>query len=126
MSDFFSLLVPFLEVTVSIIKTVKQSDNSTNNKCSEEYTDATARCIMHPNLITRLGMKEGNIRLETDYGNVILKAIPNAEDTVPEDLVLVPFGPWAQKVTTLSADGRLIKNLEAKIRTSKEDIQKFC
>lgn len=126
MSDFFSLLVPFLDVTVSIIKTVKQSDNSTNNKCTAEYTDATARCIMHPNLITRLGMKEGNIQLETDHGKVTLEAIPNTEETVPEDLVLVPFGPWAQKITTISADGLLIKNLKAKIRTSKEDIQKFC
>ncbi|MHA1145462.1 MAG: molybdopterin dinucleotide binding domain-containing protein [Candidatus Helarchaeota archaeon] len=125
MSDFFSLLVPFLDVTLSIVKMVKQGDLAMKNKCSTEYMDAAAICMMHPNLIKRLGMKEGNVELQTDHGRVVLKATSNPEEEVPEDLVLVPYGPWAQELTNTSKDGLIMKNLKAKIRTSKEEIQKY-
>ncbi|MHC1590511.1 MAG: molybdopterin dinucleotide binding domain-containing protein [Candidatus Helarchaeales archaeon] len=126
MSDFFSLLVPFLDVSVCIVKTVRQGDLSQKSKCSEEYLAAVSECIMHPNLIKRLGIKEGNVELETEHGKVVLKAVPNPEEEVPEDVVLVPFGPLANRLTSLSEDGLVIKMLKGKIRTSKEPVSSIC
>jgi len=55
--------------------------------------------LLHPNDLKRLGLgiKEGNIKIISKSGSVVVKALNNEFET-SEGVIVIPNGPWASKL----------------------------
>ena len=74
-------------------------------KLSEEYLESVILCQVDPNDLKALGIKENtNVKVSTDYGSVILKAVKSARAPHPK-LVFIPYGPWASLIMNPETEG---------------------
>lgn len=95
--DFFKSLVPQIEILVTLARTINLEKTARYGKLSQEYFENSAICMVHPNDMKRLGIKEGNIKITTKSGSVVVKAIDNEFET-SEGVMVIPNGPWANKL----------------------------
>ncbi|MFX1451567.1 MAG: molybdopterin dinucleotide binding domain-containing protein [Promethearchaeota archaeon] len=124
MSDnesFYSYLVPKLNLLASIVRTVPQSIINEKSISSAEYQNALAICLVHPNDMKLLGIKEGNLKLSSEFGSVIVKAIESEKDTT-EGIIFLPLGPWANQISGAINKKLQIKNLKVKVEVTKDEI----
>lgn len=119
--SFYSFLVPKLQLSASIVRTVPQSVISDKSISSSEYLDAMAICLVHPNDMKLLGIKEGNLRLTSKFGSVVVKAI-KSEKASEEGIIFLPLGPWANQISGAVEKNLHLKNLKIKVEVTKDKI----
>ncbi len=95
--EFYKSLVPQIEILVTRARTINLEKTARYGKLSQEYFENSAICLIHPNDMKRLGIKEGNIKITTESGSVVVKALNNEFET-SEGIIVIPNGPWANKV----------------------------
>jgi formylmethanofuran dehydrogenase subunit D len=122
--DFYKSLVPQIEVIVVIGRTINSEKTARYGKLSTEFFKNAAICLIHPTDSKRLGMKEGNIKIHTKNGSVVVKAVVNEFET-SEGMIVIPCGPWANKII----DEKVFQTgqpwFHANIETTKEEILKL-
>jgi formylmethanofuran dehydrogenase subunit D len=119
--DFYKSLVPRIEVLVNIGRIINLEKTARYGKLSQEYQENAAVCLIHPSDLKTLGMKEGNVKVTTKTGSVVLKAIKNEFET-SEGVVVIPSSPWANR---LISEENFQQNqiwFKASIETTKESI----
>ena len=87
-----------MKVILNTGRTVWQGEAIESGKDLQMYVDYAAKCDMSPNQFEELGIKEGdNVEIISEHGDVVLKAV-KAKEALPEGMVYVPMGPWANRV----------------------------
>ncbi|VUT27579.1 MAG: formylmethanofuran dehydrogenase subunit D [Candidatus Syntrophoarchaeum sp. GoM_oil] len=91
------------EVILITGRTLKQGSNL-ENKMSDDYFDAVARCEMNEGLLNEVGASEGDVvKVSTEFGDVTVNAAK--DDGLPEGLAFIPMGPWANAVVDTETGG---------------------
>jgi formylmethanofuran dehydrogenase subunit D len=80
-----------------------------------------AVCLIHPSDLKTLGIKEGNVKVTTKSGSVVLKAIKNEFET-SEGIIIIPNGPWANRLISEELYQQNQLWFKANITTTKEEI----
>ena len=90
--------MPRQKVSLLTGRTIDQGKGKEMGKLSKEYLESVVICQMDPNDMKSLGVKENsNIKVTTDSGSVVLKAVKSARSPHPR-VVFVPYGPWASLI----------------------------
>jgi len=90
--------MPKLKVSLLTGRTIDQGKGKEMGKLSKEYLESVVICQIDPNDMKSLGVKENtNVKVTTDFGSVILKAVKSARAPHPK-VVFVPYGPWASLI----------------------------
>ena len=93
-----------LKVTLLTGRTIEQGVGKERGKASEDYFESVAVCYIDPEDMKRLGIREGtNVRVSTDYGSVILKALKSPRGP-HAGVVFIPYGVWANAVVSTETD----------------------
>ncbi len=119
--DFYKSLVPQIELIVTFGRTINLEKTARYGKLSQEYFGNAAVCLMHPNDLKKLGIKEGNLKISTKVGSVVVKVIQTEFET-SEGVIVIPNGPWANK---LMDEKKFQQNqlwVKASIETTKEEV----
>jgi len=104
--------MPKLKVSLLTGRTVDQGKGKEYGKLSEEYQQSVAICQMDPDDMKLIGVKENNnVRVITDFGSVVLKAVKSASTPHPK-VVFVPYGPWASIVMNPKTHGTGMPSLK--------------
>ncbi|MHA1299165.1 MAG: molybdopterin dinucleotide binding domain-containing protein [Candidatus Helarchaeota archaeon] len=119
--SFYSFLVPKVKVLASVVRTVSQSVISDKSITSSDYKDALAICLVHPKDMKVLGIKKGNLKITSEFGSVVVKAI-ETEKEIEEGNIIIPLGPWANQITGAGDKQLQLKNLEVKVEVVSEDV----
>ncbi|MHA1266552.1 MAG: molybdopterin dinucleotide binding domain-containing protein [Candidatus Helarchaeota archaeon] len=119
--DFFKTLVPQMEFMVVIGRTINQEKTARYGKLSNEYFENSAICLMHPNDVKKLGMKEGKVKITTKVGSVVVRAESDEFET-SEGVIVIPFGPWANKLIDESEFKEDHLWFKASVETTNEEI----
>ncbi|MFX1293514.1 MAG: hypothetical protein ACFFD2_01455 [Promethearchaeota archaeon] len=122
--EFYKGLIPYLEIIVTIGRTISLEKTARYGKLSPEYFENSAICLIHPNDLKRLGKKEGNLKITTKSGSVVVKGVSNEFET-SEGIIVIANGPWANK---LIDEEHFQKNqlwFKANIETTEEEVLKL-
>lgn len=95
--EFYKSLVPQIDVIVTIGRTINLEKTARYGKLSSEYFENSAICLIHPNDLKKLGVKEGNLKITTESGSVIVRAVSSEHET-SEGIIVIANGPWANKL----------------------------
>lgn len=120
-NSFYSFLVPKLKLLASIVRTVPQSIIIDKAITSTEYVDTLAICLVHPHDMKLLGIKEGNLRLTSEFGTVVVKAIESEKDT-EKGIIFLPLGPWANQISGADNMNLQLKNFEVMVEVTKDEV----
>lgn len=114
-----------MNVILNTGRTVWQGQAIESGKDLKMYIDYAAICNMSQNQLDELGIKEGdNIEILSDYGDVIVKAV-KAREELPEGMVYVPMGPWANRVIRPNTDSTAtpsFKNIPVEINPTDKPV----
>ncbi len=106
-------------------RTVWQGQAIESGKDLQMYVDAAAICYMNQEQMEELGVKPGsNIKIVSEYGDVVVKVVPNVE-TLPEGMLYVPMGPWANRVIRPITDSTAtpsFKNIPVDVTPTEEAV----
>jgi len=94
-------------ITINLLtgRTIDQGASMEAGKEKERYTVACAIVEMNADDLKRLGiMKNTNVRVSSDFGTVIVKAVEARERLNPGE-AYIPMGPWANSVVSLRTHG---------------------
>ncbi|NVM55931.1 MAG: hypothetical protein HWN66_19680 [Candidatus Helarchaeota archaeon] len=119
--EFYKGLVPHIEIIVTIGRTINLEKTARYGKLSQEYFENSAICIIHPNDMKRLGEKERNLKITTESGSVVVKAIISESETSAGNIV-IPNGPWANKLIDEKTFQENQMWFSATIQTTKEKV----
>jgi formylmethanofuran dehydrogenase subunit D len=104
--------MPKLRISLLTGRTIGQGIGKEYGKLSEEYQQSVATCEIDPNDMNRLGVRENdNVRVSTDFGSIVVKAIESARSPHPE-VVFIPYGPWANRVVDPRTHGTGMPSLK--------------
>ena len=116
--------MPKLKVSLLTGRTVDQGKEKEYGKLSEEYQQSVAICQIDPDDMKSLGIRENsNVKVITDFGSVVLKAVKSARAPHPK-VVFIPYGPWASIVMNPKTHGTgmpSLKGLTAEIEPSPQE-----
>jgi len=91
-----------IEVEVITGRTIDQG-KTVEEKFSQEYFNAVSYCEINEKDFKKLGLKDGDrIKVNTEFGEVTVFA---RIGDVPEGVVFIPMGPYANKVISDDTDG---------------------
>ncbi len=90
-----------MKATLITGRTIKQGVNL-ENKTSSDYMEATACCELNSKDAELLG-KPKNVKVKTEYGEVIVKLKENNGN--PAGIAFIPMGPWANAVVDPDTKG---------------------
>jgi formylmethanofuran dehydrogenase subunit D len=114
-----------LKVTLLTGRTIEQGVGKERGKSSEDYFASVAVCYVDPQDLKRLGIKEGtNVRVSTDYGSVILKALKSPRGP-HAGVVFIPYGVWANAVVSTETDSGgmpSLKGIPAEIQPAADKV----
>jgi formylmethanofuran dehydrogenase subunit D len=119
--DFYKTLIPSIDVLVDIGRTINLEKMSMYGKLSQEYFENSAVCLIHPNDLKKLGIKEGNLKITTKSGSVVLKAVKNEFET-SEGIIVIPNGPLANRIIPEESFQQNHLWFKASIKTTKEPV----
>ena len=86
-----------VQVYLTTGRTLRQGSSMESGKLTREYQDAVAVCEMDETSLDALGVVDsGLVRLESEYGSVVVKAKLNRRASA--GIVFVPCGPYANVV----------------------------
>lgn len=101
-----------LKVSLLTGRTIDQGRGKECGKLSKEYLDSVTICQMDPNDMKFLGIRENNnVKVATDIGSVVLKAVKSARAPHPE-VVFIPYGPWASLIMNPKTHGTGMPSLK--------------
>lgn len=87
-----------MKVTLLTGRTITQGVGKELGKLSGEYLESVAVCELDPEDLRLLGIREnGNIRVATEFGSVVLKAKESLRVPHP-GVAYIPYGLWANIV----------------------------
>ncbi len=109
---------------ITIGRTINLEKVARYGKLSEEYLENSAVCLIHPADLKRLGLKEGNLKITTASGSVIVKAVSNEFET-SEGIIVIANGPWANKLIDEKDFQENKIWFKANIETTKEEVTKI-
>ena len=116
--------MPKLKVSLLTGRTVDQGKGKEYGKLSEEYQQSVAVCQIDPDDMKSLGIRENsNVKVITDFGSVVLKAVKSARAPHPK-VIFIPYGPWASIVMNPKTHGTgmpSLKGLTAEIEPSPQE-----
>jgi formylmethanofuran dehydrogenase subunit D len=96
---------PKLRVTLITGRTIEQGVGKERGKSSKDYVESVSVCYMDPEDLKRLGVKEkNNVRVSTDYGSVVVKALKSLRAPHPS-IIFIPYGPWANVIVNPETHG---------------------
>ena len=76
--------MPKLKVSLLTGRTIDQGKGKEMGKLSKEYLESVVICQIDPNDMKTLGVKENtNVKVITDFGSVVLKAVKSARAPIP-------------------------------------------
>ncbi|MCK5563362.1 molybdopterin dinucleotide-binding protein [Candidatus Bathyarchaeota archaeon] len=76
-------------------RTIDQGTSKEHGKLSSEYQEKVAICEIDPTDLNELALKENpNIKISTEYGSVVVKAIESKRAPHPK-VIYMPYGLWA-------------------------------
>ncbi len=114
-----------MKVILNTGRTVWQGQAIESGKDLQMYVDAAAICYMNQEMMEELGVKAGdNIKVVSDYGDVVVKVV-NTTETLPEGMVYIPMGPWANRVIRANTDSTAtpsFKNIPVEITPTDEKV----
>jgi formylmethanofuran dehydrogenase subunit D len=97
--------MPKVKVTLLTGRTIDQGKGKEMGKLSKEYSESVVICQMDPKDMKSLGIKENtNIKVVTDFGSVVLKAVKSARAPHPK-VAFIPYGPWASLIMNPKTHG---------------------
>jgi formylmethanofuran dehydrogenase subunit D len=87
-----------LHVTLITGRTIDQGVGKEMGKGSKEYFDSSSVCFIDEADMIKLGIKaRTNVKVTSQYGSVIVKALNNPYGSNP-GLVFIPCGLWANAI----------------------------
>jgi formylmethanofuran dehydrogenase subunit D len=93
-----------LRVTLLTGRTIEQGVGKERGKASKDYFDSVAVCYVDSEDLKRLRVREGtSVRVSTDYGSIILKAMKSPRGPHPST-IFIPYGAWANAVVDPETD----------------------
>ena len=113
------MLVKDVEFDAMIIKTVLQEDTNEYAIDSQEYIEARAICYFHPNDLNKIGVKEGNVYLKSEWGDVVVKIV-ESEKEATEGIITLPLGPWSLQLFGPKAD--LVADFHCKVKAKSTEV----
>ena len=120
--DFYKSLVPSIEFIITIGRTINLEKTARYGKFSSEFLENAAICLMHPKDLKRLGMTEGNVKITTKAGSVVVKVINNEYET-SEGLIVIPNSPWVNQLVSEEDFQQNKIWFNATVETTKEEIK---
>jgi len=97
--------MPKVKVSLLTGRTIDQGTGKEMGKLSKEYIESVVICEMDPEDMKFLGIKENtNVKVVTDFGSVILKAVKSARAPHPK-VAFIPYGPWANVIMNPKTHG---------------------
>jgi formylmethanofuran dehydrogenase subunit D len=112
-----------LSVTLLTGRTIEQGVGKEQGKASKEYAESVAVCLIDPEDLKRLKVKDGvNVEVSTSFGSVVLKSVKSRRGPHP-GVVFVPYGLWANVVVdpaTGSIGMPSLKGIPAEIEATPE------
>lgn len=104
--------MPKLKVSLITGRTIDQGKGKEMGKLSKEYLKSVVICQIDPNDMKFLGVKENtNVKVTTDFGSVVLKAVKSARAPHPK-VVFIPYGPWASLIMNPKTHGTGMPSLK--------------
>jgi formylmethanofuran dehydrogenase subunit D len=104
--------MPKLKVSLLTGRTIDQGKGKEMGKLSKEYLESVVICQIDPNDMKSLGVKENtNIKVVTDFGSVVLKAVKSARAPHPK-VIFIPYGPWASLIMNPKTHGTGMPSLK--------------
>jgi len=114
-----------LKVTLLTGRTIEQGVGKERGKASEDYFESVAVCYVDPEDLKKLGTKERtNVRVSTDYGSVILKALKSPRGPHP-GVIFIPYGVWVNAVVSTETDSigmPSLKGISAEIEPAADKV----
>ncbi len=114
-----------MKVILNTGRTVWQGQAIESGKDLQMYVDAAAICYMDKSMMEDLGIKAGNnIKVVSEFGDVVVKVVDTVE-TLPEGMIYVPMGPWANRVIRPTTDCTAtpsFKNIPVEIEPTEEPV----
>lgn len=90
------------KITLNLItcRTIQQGVAMETGKTSRKYYDAASIIHMHEDDMKKAGiMANTNVRVTSEDGTIVVKAVRTREDVVP-GLAMLPMGPWANALVS--------------------------
>jgi formylmethanofuran dehydrogenase subunit D len=104
-------------------RNLEQGTSKSIGKFSKEYMEKLAICELDPEDLKSLGIESGqNIKIKTNYGEVIVKAI-ESKQAPHKGIAFMPYSIWANLLlgsSTNSSGMPTFKGIEAIIDVAKE------
>jgi formylmethanofuran dehydrogenase subunit D len=114
-----------MNVILNTGRTVWQGQAIESGKDLKMYVDAAAICHMNREMMDSMGLKEGdNIQVVSNFGDVVVKVV-NTNETLPEGMIYIPMGPWANLVIDPDTDSTAtprFKNIPVEINATDEEV----
>jgi formylmethanofuran dehydrogenase subunit D len=114
-----------MKVTLLTGRTIEQGVGKECGKSSEEYFESVAVCYVDPEDLKRLGIKgRTNVRVSTDYGSVVVKALKSIRGPHP-GVIFIPYGVWANAVVDPKTDSigmPSLKGIPAEIEPADDEV----
>jgi formylmethanofuran dehydrogenase subunit D len=87
-----------MEFRLNTGRTIWQGEAIEAGKNLEMYRKAAGVCYINEEDMAKIGVKEGDaVKVISKYGDVVV-CVKKATETMPEGMVYIPMGPWANCV----------------------------
>ena len=139
--ELFSYLEVYIVATIELNlisgRSIQQGVAIEGGKEKPLYRTAAGIIELDPSDLKKLGAwKNTNVRVTSDYGNVVVKAIETTQGPHP-GLAFIPMGPWANSIinpNTYSTGMPTFKGTPVKVDVAMNDpvllgielVQKLC
>ncbi|EKF87086.1 tungsten-dependent formylmethanofuran dehydrogenase subunit FwdD [Methanobacterium formicicum] len=114
-----------MRVILNTGRTVWQGQAIESGKDLQMFINAAAICHINQDMMDELGIKDGdNVKIVSEYGDVIVKAV-NTKEELPDGMVYVPMGPWANRVIRPNTDSTAtpsFKNVPVDLNPTEEPV----
>lgn len=114
-----------MRVILNTGRTVWQGQAIESGKDLQMFINAAAICHINQDMMDELGIKDGdNVQIVSEYGDVIVKAV-NTNEELPDGMVYVPMGPWANRVIRPNTDSTAtpsFKNVPVDLTPTEEPV----
>jgi formylmethanofuran dehydrogenase subunit D len=104
--------MPKLDIIVLTGRTIEQGKGKEMGKLSKVYLDDVVQCRLDPDDMKALKLRENdNIKVTTDYGSVVLKAVESLRAPHPK-MIFISYGPWASMISDPRTNGTGMPSLK--------------
>lgn len=114
-----------MRVILNTGRTVWQGQAIESGKDLQMFINAAAICHINQDMMDELGIKDGdNVKIVSEYGDVVVKAV-NTQEELPDGMVYVPMGPWANRVIRPNTDSTAtpsFKNVPVDLTPTEESV----